>query len=169
MYKVKTRYTTYYNGNDPEEAYQVYATLKKGGVAGVKMSPDLSSRGFQGDFKVQGNTMVFSNDYAAEIVHTFLSGKKAPIERQGKKIVIKNEKFASKIVYLTQNFLANASQVSGIARNKLGITNELKKWLVDLEGGKKLEIFAFSQENARAEAKAKTDNKILNIKELQNG
>jgi|AACY02.1.fsa_nt_gi hypothetical protein len=169
MYKVKTRYTTYYNGNDPEEAYQIYATLKQGGVAGVKMTPDLTTRGFRGDFKVDGNTMVFSNDYAVELVHSFLVQKSAPVEKNGKKIVIKNEKFAPKIVYLTQNFLANASKVSDIARNKLGITNELKKWLISLEGGNKMEIFAFSQENARAEAKAKTDNKILNIKELSNG
>ena len=47
--------------------------------------------------------------------------------------------------------------------------NDVKKYQVSLQGGEKKHIFAFSKAEAIAQAKKTTDNKILNVKQLQDG
>ena len=63
-YKVKSRYQIYYDGQDSEEAYQVLNTLKQGGMTNIRMTPDLSARGFVTDFVVIKNKLIFNNDFA---------------------------------------------------------------------------------------------------------
>lgn len=169
MYKVKSRYTTYYDGNDPEVAYQTFKTLKKGGMTNIQMTPDLSAKGFVGDFVVVKNKLIFDNEVASNLVNKYLKRYETPIELVGKEIVVLNDKFLSKIVYLTESLFGKPAEVTKLAKDKLGITGDIKKYEVSLEGGKKITIFAFNPENARKEAQSQTDNKILNIKELKDG
>ncbi len=168
-YKVKSRYQTYYDGADPEEAYQMFATLKKGGMTNVKMTPDLSAKGFLGDFVVLKNRLIFNNDYAATLVNEYLGRYETPIELVGKEIIVLNDKFVAKIVYLTEELFKKPAEITKLAKNKLGITNDVKKYQVSLQGGEKKHIFAFSKAEAIAQAKKTTDNKILNVKQLQDG
>ena len=169
MYKVKSRYTTYYDGDNAEEAYQTYKTLKKGGMTNIKMTPDLSAKGFVGDFIVVKNKLLFDNEFVSNLVNKYLKRYESPVELIGKEIVVLNDKFLSKIVYLTENLFQKPAEVTKLAKDKLGITGDIKKWEVSLDGGKKITIFAFNKENARKEAQSQTDNKILNIKELKDG
>tara|TARA_Y200000002_G_scaffold249608_1_gene206707 strand:+ start:1272 stop:1784 length:513 start_codon:yes stop_codon:yes gene_type:complete len=168
-YKVKSRYQTYYEGADPEEAYQMFSTLKRGGMTNIKMTPDLSAKGFLTDFVVVKNKLIFSNEYAANLVNTYLGRYETPIELVGKEIVVLNDKFLSKIVYLTEGLFKKSAEITKLAKNKLGITNDVKKYQVSLQGGEKKHIFAYSQADATAQAEKVTDKKIINVKQLQDG
>jgi len=165
-YKVKTRYRTLHEGDDPIKARQIYQAYKDGGMTNVKMTPNLVSHGFVKDFDVKNNALVFKGDNTAFLVNEHLKSSNAPIELVGNKIVVLNEKFLSKIVYLTDELLKDSSKLSSLAKNKLGITNDVKKYLVNLDGGNSFEIFAFSSHDAREQAKKLTDRKIKNIKQL---
>jgi hypothetical protein len=168
-YKVKSRYQTFYEGEDPEEAYQIYATMQRGGKTHVSMTPDLSAKGFVKDFQVFKNRLVFSNEYAAYLVNQYLGRYETPIELVGKEIVVLNDKFLSKIVYLTEELFKKPAEITGLVKNKLGITSDIKKYQVSLEGGVRKQIFAYSNAEARAEARKLTDKKILQVKEVPNG
>ena len=84
----------------------------------------------------------------------------------GRQIIVLNDKFLSKIVYLTEELFKKPAEITKLAKNKLGITNDVKKYQVSLQGGEKKHIFAYSKSDARSQVKKATDNKILNVKEL---
>jgi hypothetical protein len=168
-YQVKTRYRTFYDGDDLEQAYQVYSTMKKGGRTDVRMTPDHIAKGFVNGFKLSKNKLIFSNEYAAHLAYKHLKKFQDVIKLRGKEIVVLKEKFLSKIVYLTEELFKNSAEISNLAKNKLGITNDVKKYRVRLEGGEEKQIFAYSIAEARAEAKKVTDKKIQQVKELSNG
>ena len=165
-YKVKSRYQTYYDGEDSQEAYQVLNTLKQGGMNNIKMTPDLSAKGFVTDFVVLKNKLIFNNDFAALLVNEYLGRYETPVELVGRQIIVLNDKFLSKIVYLTEELFKKPAEITKLAKNKLGITNDVKKYQVSLQGGEKKHIFAYSKSDARSQVKKATDNKILNVKEL---
>tara|TARA_R110002012_G_scaffold57024_8_gene146730 strand:- start:1412 stop:1915 length:504 start_codon:yes stop_codon:yes gene_type:complete len=165
-YKVKSRYQTYYDGEDSQEAYQVLNTLKQGGMNNIKMTPDLSAKGFVTDFVVLKNKLIFNNDFAAILVNEYLGRYETPVELVGRQIIVLNDKFLSKIVYLTEELFKKPAEITKLAKNKLGITNDVKKYQAFLEGGEKKHIFAYSKSDARSQVKKTTDNKILNVKEL---
>ena len=168
-YKVKSRYQTYYDGEDSEEAYQMFDTLKRGGMTNVSMTPDLSAKGFITDFIVIKNKLIFSNDYAAMLVNEYLGRYESHVELVGKQIIVLNDKFISKIVYLTEELFKKSAEITKLAKNKLGITHDVIKYQVTLQGGEKKHIFAYSQADAIAQAEKATDNKIINVKQLQDG
>ena len=62
--------------------------------------------------------------------------------------------------------LENAEGLSHITKNNGGITNDIKKYVINLEGGKRMVIFALSEANAKAEVRERTDKDILNIKQV---
>jgi hypothetical protein len=165
-YKVKSRYQIYYDGQDSEEAYQVLNTLKQGGMTNIRMTPDLSARGFVTDFVVIKNKLIFNNDFAATLVNEYLGRYETPVELVGRQIIVLNDKFLSKIVYLTEELFKKPAEITKLAKNKLGITNDVKKYQVSLQGGEKKHIFAYSKSDARSQVKKETDNKILNVKQL---
>jgi hypothetical protein len=165
-YKVKSRYNTYYDGDDSEEAYKMLTTLKQGGMTNVRMTPDLSAKGFLADFVVVKNKLIFSNEYAATLVNEYLGRYETPVEFIGREIIVLNDKFLSKIVYLTEELFKKPAEITKLAKNKLGITNDVKKYQASLQGGEKKHIFAYSKADAMAQVKKATDNKILNVKQL---
>ena len=165
MYKVKSRYNTYYEGDDAEVAYQTFQELRQGGKV-VKMTPNLYSKGISADFREVADGVMFNNDYMAMRVAEYLMGQKLPIERDGKKIRVLNNKYLGKVVYLIENMLENAEGLSHITKNNGGITNDIKKYVINLEGGKRMVIFALSEANAKAEVRERTDKDILNIKQV---
>ena len=165
-YKVKSRYNTYYDGDDSEEAYKMLTTLKQGGMTNVRMTPDLSAKGFLVDFVVVKNKLIFSNEYAATLVNEYLGRYETPVEFIGREIIVLNDKFLSKIVYLTEELFKKPAEITKLAKNKLGITNDVKKYQASLQGGEKKHIFAYSKADAMAQVKKATDNKILNVKQL---
>lgn len=165
MYKVKSRYNTYYEGDDAEVAYQTFQELRQGGKV-VKMTPNLYSQGISADFREVADGVMFNNDYMAMRVAEYLTGQKLPIERDGKKIRVLNNKYLGKVVYLIENMLENAEGLSHITKNNGGITNDIKKYVINLEGGKRMVIFALSKANAKAEVRERTDKDILNIKQV---
>ena len=166
-YKVKSRYQTFYDGDDLEEAYQIFETMKKCGTTKVSMTPDLSAKGFVKDFQVLKNKLIFSSEYAAYLVNQYLGRYETPIELVGNQIIVLNDKFVAKIVYLTEELFKKSAEITSLAKNKLGITNDVKKYEIRLDGGKTKQIFAYSKSDAITEAKKLTDDKILNIKELK--
>lgn len=168
-YKVKSRYRTLHEGDDPQKALAVYQAYRDGGMTNIKMTPDLSAKGFIKDFQVLKNKLIFSSDYAAYLVNKYLKRYETPVELIGKEIVVLNDKFLSKIVYLTEELFKNSAEITKLAKNKLGITNDVKKYRANLENGKSVEIFAFSSNDAREQAKNVADSKIKNIKEIKDG
>ena len=165
-YKVKSRYQTYYDGEDSQEAYQMLTTLKQGGMTNIKMTPDLSAKGFLADFVVIKNKLIFSNEYAATLVNEYLGRYETPIEFIGREIIVLNDKFLSKIVYLTEELFKKPAEITKLAKNKLGITNDINKYHVSLQGGEKKYIFAYTKAHAIAQAQKATDTKIINVKQI---
>lgn len=166
-YKVKSRYRKFYEGDDPMEAMRAYQTLKNGGRTGLRMSPDLSAKTFLTDFVHAKNKLIFSSDYAAFLVNEYLGRYETPVEVLGREIYVLNEKFLEKIVYLTQELFKKPAELTSIAKNKLGITGDIKKYEVSLDNGERKQIFAHSSGEASAYAKEMSDKNVLKIKEIQ--
>jgi hypothetical protein len=166
-YTVKSRYRKFYEGDDPQEALRVYQTLKSGGQTGAKMSPDLSAKSFLTDFVHAKNKIIFSSDYGAFLVNEYLGRYKTPVEVFGRTVYVLNENFLEKIVYLTQELFKKPAELTSIAKNKLGITGDIKKYEVSLQDGQRKQIFAYSNAEARAYAEEMSNNKVTNVKEIK--
>lgn len=168
MYKVKSRYKTFYDGEDAAEALEIFEMMKRGGMTNIKMTPDMSLRGFVGDFVALKNRLIFRNEMAAFFVNKYLERYETPIELIGKEILILNDKFVSKIIYLTEDLMRKPAEIMRIAKNNLGITNDVKTYEARLENGETKPIFAFSISEAREMARKVTDSKVLSVKEVKN-
>ena len=96
-------------------------------MTNIRMTPDLSARGFVTDFVVIKNKLIFNNDFAATLVNEYLGRYETPVELVGRQIIVLNDKFLSKIVYLTEELFKKPAEITKLAKNKLGITNDVKK------------------------------------------
>ena len=105
---------------------------------------------------------------AAFFVNKYLERYETPIELIGKEILILNDKFVSKIIYLTEDLMRKPAEIMRIAKNNLGITNDVKTYEARLENGETKPIFAYSISEAREMARKVTDSKVLSVKEVKN-